>query len=567
MSEVDLLPVIKVLPTQLANQIAAGEVIERPASVIKELIENALDADATRLDIELVNGGMESIVVTDDGHGVQANELPLAISRHATSKIESVEDLLNLHSLGFRGEALASICSVSQWEMISRPHDQSQAVKISHLMPDDTIAINHAPGTRVSIKQLFCNTPARRKFLRAERTEYRHCDDVIKRMALARFDVAFYVKHNGRQSLRLPAVTEDIGRSRRVAQICGDAYVKQSVVIDYPHTGMRLWGWLSQADYSRQSTDLQYFYINGRIIRDRVINHAVRLAYQPVLPAGRHAAYVLHLEIDPAMVDVNVHPTKYEVRFRESRIIHDFISRCIRDAIHAVSSGDGSPSAKNISHDVYAASSLDKGNSYQTKVSEQHILYPSTAGTRFGNVLTVVHERYALTQQSLSQGQQRFYLLDLQTAVAIWVSSLLLDGLNGSGKKEIKSLPLLIPQRLVLATNELAVFKQHQKLFGSLGFDLSLTEDKNLLIRKIPSLLQCYDSKKLIQQLLIAVIDTTAPEKELSTALFELLPDYKKLDLNVIFSAIELSINKSADEYTSCWRELTPTDLNDWLGG
>ena len=566
MSEVDLLPVIKVLPTQLANQIAAGEVIERPASVVKELIENALDADATRIDIELVSGGMESIVVTDDGHGVHGNELPLAISRHATSKIESVDDLLNLHSLGFRGEALASICSVSQWEMISRPHNQSQAVKISHLLPDEIIDINHAPGTRVSIKQLFCNTPARRKFLRAERTEYRHCDDVIKRMALARFDVAFYVKHNGRQTLRLPAVTEDIGRSRRVSQICGDAYVKQSAVIDYPHSGMRLWGWLSQAGYSRQSTDLQYFYINGRIIRDRVINHAVRLAYQQVLPAGRYAAYVLHLELDPATVDVNVHPTKYEVRFRESRIIHDFISRSIRDAIQTISPGDVPHSGQYVSQTSKNFSVTD-GRFQKANLGEQSSLYQQTAGTHFGTVLTVVHERFALTQLTLTQGQQRFYLLDLQMAVALWVSSLWPAGSDAAEKKEIKSLPLLIPQRLDLGQDELTVFERNNDFFASLGFELGLTEDKNLLIRKIPSLLQCYDSKKLIQQLLITVIDMAAPEKQLSAVLSELLPDYKKLDLNLLFLAIERSINKSADVYANCWRELTTTDLNDWLAG
>jgi len=568
MSEVKLPPVIKILPTQLANQIAAGEVIERPASVIKELLENALDASASRIDVELVNGGMDHIIVTDDGHGVHANELPLAISRHATSKLDSVEDLLNLHSLGFRGEALASICSVSEWEMISRPHAQKQAVKISYLLPDEMIEINHAPGTRVSIKQLFCNTPARRKFLRAERTEYRHCEDVIKRMALARFDVAFYVKHNGRQTLRLPAVNDDVGRSRRVAQICGEAFIKQSMVIDYPRSDMRLWGWVSQTDYSRQSTDLQYFYINGRIIRDRVINHAIRLAYQHVLPAGRHAAYVLHLEIDPATVDVNVHPTKYEVRFRESRIIHDFISRSIRDAIKVTSSGYAENSEQNAAQALYADLSVAEGNTYQgnlqqTQIREQHGLYQQTTDSFFGNILTIVHDRFALTLRS--QAQNQFFIVDLQAVVAIWVSSLWFARDDKLEKNEIKSLPLLIPQRLELSQNELTAFEKNKDWFSTLGFELSVTEDKNVLIRKIPSLLQCYDSAELIQKLLVVAVDkkmpTTDSEKFVSRIFFDLIPDYKKLDLKIIFAAIK----QSSDKYAKCWRELSSLDLSDWL--
>ena len=550
MSEVKLPPVIKILPTQLANQIAAGEVIERPASVIKELLENALDASATRIDIELVNGGMDHIIVTDDGHGVHANELSLAISRHATSKIDSVDDLLNLHSLGFRGEALASICSVSQWEMISRPHTQEQAAKMSYLLPDEMIEINHAPGTRVSIKQLFCNTPARRKFLRAERTEYRHCEDVIKRMALARFDVAFYVKHNGRQTLRLPAVNDDIGRSRRVAQICGEAFIKQSMVIDYPRSDMRLWGWVSRADYSRQSTDLQYFYINGRIIRDRVINHAIRLAYQHVLPVGRHAAYVLHLEIDPATVDVNVHPTKYEVRFRESRIIHDFISRSIRDAIKVTPPGYAAESGPGASHVLYTGADYASSDIHQTGIAEQHVVYRQDAGDLFGNLLMIVHERFALTTQ-----HQKVFLIDLQMAIATWVSSFWL------GEPEIKSLPLLIPQRLELRQRELAAYKKNEEAFSSLGFELSLTEDKNLLIRKIPSLLQYYDGEKLLQKLFSLIVDSELSKHTVSAALFDLIPDYKKLDLNIIFTAIETS----SDEYATCWRELSTSDLSNWL--
>ena len=556
MSEVDLLPNIKRLPTQLANQIAAGEVIERPASVIKELIENALDAQASRVDIELVNGGMEGITVSDDGHGIHANELSLAISRHATSKIDSVEDLLNLHSLGFRGEALASICSVSEWEIISRPQAQEQAAKITYLMPEKIIEINHAQGTRISIKQLFCNTPARRKFLRAERTEYRHCEDVIKRMALARFDVAFYLKHNGRQTLKLPAVSDDTGRSRRVAQICGENFIKQSIVIDYPHSGMRLWGWLSQPEYSRQSTDLQYFYINGRIIRDRVISHAIRLAYQHLLPPGRHAAYVLHLEIDPAVVDVNVHPTKYEVRFRESRIIHDFISRSIRDAIHQASPDTYNFNQQNVHNGVYT----NPGNQTQQhkSIAEQQAFYQQTTQSKFGDILTIVDDRFALTQQ-----QQRLFLIDFKAAAAKWVSMQLFAGLK---TKQIKSLPLLIPQRLTLTKQEAANFNKRNEELTRLGFELSLTEDECLLVRKVPSLTQCYESTSLIMNLLMLNPITKISAENLNAVLFDLIPDYTMLDLNIMLTAIESSNQQSTDEFAACWREITTADLGNWLG-
>jgi len=564
MSEVDLLPIIKRLPAQLANQIAAGEVIERPASVVKELIENALDAQASRIDVELINGGMESIVVSDDGHGIQTNELALAISRHATSKIDSVEDLLNLHSLGFRGEALASICSVSQWEMISRPNSQKQAAKISYLMSEQVVDINHAPGTRMSVKQLFCNTPARRKFLRAERTEYRHCDEVIKRMALARFDVAFYVKHNGRQTLKLPVVSEDIGRSRRVAQICGESFIKQSLVIDYPHSGMRLWGWISQAEYSRQSTDLQYFYINGRIIRDRVINHAIRLAYQHVLPPGRHAAYVLHLDIDPAAVDVNVHPTKHEVRFRESRIIHDFISRSIRDAIHLVSPNllpqDSIPHTEyNVLQSSYETdAALVNRNESVLKIAEQHGLYQQIDSNLFGNVLTIINGRFALTQQ-----QQKLFLIDLQAAAAIWISQLWRTAFDNN---EIKSLPLLIPLRLAFSEQEIENFEKRKEQLTSLGFELSVLEDDNLLIRKIPSLIQSYKIESLVTQFLSSNVEPITTDTTLHGILFDLIPDYTKLDLTIMFAAIESDNLHLSKDFSACWRELTTSDLTNLLG-
>jgi len=553
MPEVDHLPVIKRLPGQLANQIAAGEVIERPASVLKELIENALDAGATRIDIELQKGGMEHIAVTDNGCGIHTDELALAISRHATSKIAHVDDLLNLQSLGFRGEALASICSVSQWELISRPETVKQAAQISYRLPDEVIEINHPPGTRVSIKHLFHTTPARKKFLRAEQTEFRHCYDVIKRISLACFDVAFYVKHNGRQILRLPAVNDDIGRSRRIVQVCGESFIKQSFVIDYPRNAMRLWGWISQPDYSRQSTDLQYFYINGRIIRDRVINHAIRFAYQHALPAGRHAAYVLHLDVDPSMVDVNVHPTKHEVRFRESRVIHDFVSRSIRESLQpqlnlqqpvTESHSYSSLTAAGIPGSMPAA--ID-----QPGLAESQAEYQRNTASHFGKLVALVKNQFALTQS-----QEYLYLVDLQQAATIWLKS---QWYTLYKQQDIKSTPLLLPERTSLNENELNNYHHNKTVLDAIGFEFQLLEGDVLLIRKIPSLLQAYDSKAIIQSFLEDNYFGADIEEVMSEALKDKAPDYTKLELNILFDVM------SQDIYAHCWREITSIDLQDWL--
>lgn len=547
MPEVKQLPVIKRLPVQLANQIAAGEVIERPASVLKELIENSLDAAATRLDIELVNGGMDHIVVTDNGHGIQASELALAISRHATSKIESVQDLVQLNSLGFRGEALASICSVSEWEMISKPASAKQASKMSHLMPDQSVEINHTTGTRVSVRNLFHNTPARRKFLRAERTEYRHCEDVIKRLALTSFDVAYYVKHNGRVTMRLPAVNDDIGRSRRVAQVCGEAFIKQSMAIDYPRKDMRLWGWVSQPEYSRQSADLQFFYINGRIIRDRVITHAIRSAYQDVLPPGRHPAYVLHLEVEPSCVDVNVHPTKHEVRFRESRVVHDFVSHSIRDALQ-----QGLPGyyhQDSLTASVPLQTVTGHASAHADLVNEQTGRYQLQTKTLFGRILTLVHKRFVVTQQ-----HECMYLVDLQKATALWVSRQWQDAVSNH---KIKSLPLLLPQRLELSPAEVPVYRQHQDVFQKYGFDLSLLSDHELLIRRIPSSTQPYDSVELIRRLLSYREPEEFFESDLAEQLRQLVPDHTGLDLDLLLGTVA-----SSECYAACWREISSSDLS-----
>ncbi|MGY8871711.1 MAG: DNA mismatch repair endonuclease MutL, partial [Pseudomonadales bacterium] len=329
---------IHLLSPRLANQIAAGEVVERPASVVKELLENSLDAGATRLEVDVEQAGIKLIRIRDDGDGIEKDDLPLALSRHATSKIYELEDLEAVASLGFRGEALASISSVSRLTLTSRRIDSEHAWQVQTEGRDMSAQLSpaaHPQGTTVEMRDLFFNTPARRKFLKTENTEFKHLEEVVKRLALSRFDVAFQLKHNGRVIHQLKPASVKAEQERRVAAVCGPAFVDQSLHVDMnaEASGLSLRGWIGLPTFSRSQADLQYFFVNGRMIRDKLVTHAVRQAYADVLFHGRHPAYVLYLELDPALVDVNVHPTKHEVRFREGRLVHDFIFRSIHRVI------------------------------------------------------------------------------------------------------------------------------------------------------------------------------------------------------------------------------------------
>jgi len=334
---------IKQLSPHLINQIAAGEVVERPASVVKELLENSLDADATHIEIDIEQGGMKRIRIRDNGIGIAKDELSLALSRHATSKIANMDDLENIQSLGFRGEALPSISSISRLKISTHKKDEDEAWCLQgdgQEVFGDPEPIAHPQGTTIDVKDLFFNVPARRKFLKTEKTEFRHLEDVVKKMALSRFDVGFALQHNGRNILNLRAAEDRLLADKRVAEICGSAFIEQSLYFDYSAAGLRLWGWMGLPTFSRSQADLQYFFVNGRVIRDRVVSHAIRQAYQDVLYHGRHPAYVLFLELEPKLVDVNAHPTKHEVRFRESRLVHDFLYRTLHQALADVRPGD-----------------------------------------------------------------------------------------------------------------------------------------------------------------------------------------------------------------------------------
>ena len=355
---------IRLLDNRLANQIAAGEVVERPASAVKELLENSLDAGARRLTIEIESGGVKLLRIRDDGHGIPKDDLSLALSRHATSKISELEDLEGVATLGFRGEALASISSVSRLTLTSNVEGQESGWQAqvegrdmeAHMMPAP-----HPIGTTIEVKDLFFNTPARRKFLRTEKTEFSHLEEVVKRLALSRFDVGFTLRHNQRSIHQLRAARTQAEKDRRVASLCGSKFIENAVIIDLEASGLKLTGWVGLPTFSRASADLQYFFVNGRVIRDKLVGHAVRQAYRDVLFHGRHPTFVLYLELDPSLVDVNVHPTKHEVRFRDGRTVHNFLYSTLNRALGEVRPDDQLPPASLSSSARELTSGIDAG--------------------------------------------------------------------------------------------------------------------------------------------------------------------------------------------------------------
>ncbi|MGI9889953.1 DNA mismatch repair endonuclease MutL [Vibrio chagasii] len=350
---------IKILPARLANQIAAGEVVERPASVVKELVENSLDSGATRIDIDIEKGGAKMIRVRDNGKGILKDELALALSRHATSKIHTLDDLEAIVSLGFRGEALASISSVARLTMTSRPATQDQAWAAHSEGRDMQVKLQpaaHPIGTSVEVLDLFFNTPARRKFLRTEKTEFTHIDELLKRIALSRFDVTINLRHNGKMIRQYRAAKTEVQAEKRIAAVCGNPFVRHMLKIGLEHQGLKLHGWITTPEGARQQSDLQYCYVNGRMMRDKLINHAIRQSYETSLRPDQFATYVLFIELDPHQVDVNVHPAKHEVRFHQARLVHDFIYQALSDGLAQSKQIDAAPINQSAFHQSEAPS-------------------------------------------------------------------------------------------------------------------------------------------------------------------------------------------------------------------
>jgi len=512
---------IRVLPEQLIHQIAAGEVVERPASVVKELVENSLDAGATAIEVEVDGGGATLVRVRDDGAGIAGDELVLALARHATSKIGSIDDLEAVRTLGFRGEALPSIASVSRMKMISRPKDAPVALAVT--AADGAITgpapQPHPPGTTVEVRDLFFNVPARRKFLRAERTELGQVERLVERLALSRFDVGFRLTSARKVLADHPPARDERSRDARVAAVLGDEFIRHALKLAHEGAGMRLSGWFCLPTYARSQADQQHFFLNGRPLRDKLIASAVRLAYRDVLYHGRHPAYALYLEMDPARVDVNAHPQKLEVRFREPGLVHDFIFRTLERAIAETRPAQAAavdiPAARfdqrmplpaaeprTSALDLYVAlgggvreAELATSVEVQSPAAERE-LDPVATGTEhpLGYAIAQLHGIYIL-----AQAQGGLVLVDMHAAHERTTYERLKAAL---GSQRVASQPLLVPVPVAVSVAEADEAEAQAALFDELGIELSRSGPTQLLVRSMPALLTASDPAALVRDML-----------------------------------------------------------------
>jgi DNA mismatch repair protein MutL len=555
---------IRLLPPQLINQIAAGEVVERPASVVKEVLENSLDAGARRVELDIEQGGKALIRVRDDGIGIPRDELALALARHATSKIASLEELEQVASLGFRGEALPSIASVSRLSLTSRTGADAAGWRVggdgSESVPEPEPAA-HPQGTTVEIRDLFFNTPARRKFLRAEATEYKHIEDVVRRIALSRFSVAINLAHNQRQQWRLPAAETREQREQRLARLCGQPFIEHSLYLEHAAAELRLSGWIAQPTFSRSQADLQYFFVNGRVVRDKLISHAVRQAYQDVLFHGRHPAFVLYLELDPAAVDVNVHPAKHEVRFRDSRLVHDFLFRALHEALardrpaHNAGapepfggSGGGAaapataafasrqqPMPLRVAEHVHAYAALHPSPAAAPPAAQASADTDAGAPPPLGYALAQLHGIYILAQNAAG-----LVLVDMHAAH----ERITYEGLKQACDDEgLRAQPLLVPVTLAVSEREAALAEEAAAVFADLGLEIDRLGPERLVVRQVPALLRQADIATLVRDVLsdLAEHDTSTRLHEARNAVLSSMACHGSVRANRQLSSAEMN--------------------------
>jgi DNA mismatch repair protein MutL len=523
---------IQLLSDSLINQIAAGEVIERPASVVKELVENALDAGARRIEVELERGGCGLIRVSDDGAGIDAADLSLALARHATSKIASQKDLENVATLGFRGEALPSIGSVSRLSLASRTAQAAHAWVVDAREGEVSAPAPaaHGAGTRVEVRDLFFNVPARRKFLRAENTEYQHIVRMLERMALSRFDVAFALIHNGRNVWSLGAAPSNELRLERVARICGEEFAAHVIELSHETESLRLEGWLALPTFSRSQADLQFAYVNGRFVRDKLIVGAARLAYRDVLFHGRFCAYVLYLHLDPSQVDVNAHPQKLEVRFRDSRRVHDFVFRTLEkvlaDTRPAADSAGSAPADWLTGASNFAAAaptqahfalpeathraSADAYRSYLSAPTAQvqdqwpaqgplNGAGPHGTSAPLGYAIAQLHGVYILAQAA-----DGMVLVDMHAAH----ERIMYEGMKKLLAGETSQQQLLIPEVLNVTPAQADMAEEHQQEFLALGFGVTRLGPDQLALRAVPTLLAGRDPAGIVRDVLSDLLES-----------------------------------------------------------
>jgi DNA mismatch repair protein MutL len=539
---------IHALPLQLANQIAAGEVVERPASVLKELVENSIDAGATQIDIQIEGAGSQLIKVTDNGSGIHPQDLPLALSRHATSKLNSKEQLSHIDSLGFRGEALPSIASVSRLTLVSKQKDQDCAWQLNGdgKAPEPAA---HPDGTSISVAELFFNLPARRHFLRSDKTELHHLQTCFNRLALSRFDIGFAVRFGDQQN-RLPAISDPADYPRRIGKICGSGFIRDARYFDQQFDAIRLRGWVGKRSAHRAQTDVQYFFINGRVIRDRIINHAIRQAYGDALPPGRQPAYLLYLELPLDRVDVNVHPTKHEVRFRDARLVHGLITRAVEEALN-----DTETAARTQSELPLAGATPSEVRDNQPAYKDhQAKLALSTTGINkprhSADPLLLLHQRFALVTEpepalvDLQRADHQLRQQQLQQAIA---------------ENRLASRPILVPTPLSLSSQQLALLDQHRQLLEQFAIFYDIKAEQ-AAIRRIPYLLSQVD----LQQLTSAVVECLEinghDQSALSHTLKSLLP-LSPIQSQQQAHDILAQLDIRPSQASSWWQRLDPATL------
>lgn len=554
---------IQILPARLANQIAAGEVVERPASVVKELVENSLDSGATKIELDIEKGGHKRICVRDNGKGINKDELTLALSRHATSKISSLDDLESITSMGFRGEALASISSVSRLALISKPANQSEAWQAQCEGREMQVKITpaaHPDGTSVDVQDLFFNTPARRKFLRTEKTEFSHIDEIMRRIALSRFDVSFTIRHNGKVVRKYPAASNDNAQLKRIGSICGNDFAQQAMLIESEYQGLKLSGWL--ATHSRPHGDLQYFYVNGRMMRDKLINHAIRQAYEGLLEPEQYPAYVLYLQIEPDQVDVNVHPAKHEVRFHQARLVHDFLLQVLKDALQQTHESGPDLGANPISHEplhdyikplAQHQSSPTSGSGRESSASYGSSTVSRSAAENYQQLMSPASPSVSQPQAQDFNPSRWLQISNQQLLIKLEQDFWLLDTLH-LYQRQVQQLltaspvpqPLLMPVAIEADENLLQAAQQRTAILSENGIEIGCSP-KRIMLRKVPS-----GTRELNWSLLLpALLDCEYQQQsELHQAIINTLP--------------ELNIEFGHHQTTQLWQRFVQECAEDW---
>ena len=577
----DLTQRIHKLSTALANQIAAGEVINRPSSVVKELLENSLDAGASEIKLDIRKGGRLLISVQDNGHGIHPDDLPLALAQHATSKLITQTDLERIKTLGFRGEALSSIASVSRLKLSSRIADENHGWSIN-VTQGDTLSeqepTSMVVGTSVEVRDLFFNTPARRKFLRTDNTEFFHIREIVRRVALSRYDVSFHLKHNNKTVLQCSGKQKYF--TERVLAIFGKKFLTNSFELDYERNGLRLWGWFGHPEIARNQVDQQYFYLNGRVIRDKQVNHAVRMASQDHIYTGKHAVYVLFLEMDVSDVDVNVHPAKHEVRFRQARDVHDFIYGALMQACEEKTMRQLNTREHNIhEQDIQEQGAQysfthdhDNNSGFQSSLKSgmrgSSNNKPWDKSSSDSNDLLLIEGHYLITQ---IQGE--LLLIDVPLCQEIVVSSKLE---NDFATKGIRHRPLLVPLTMIVSAEDADFVESRASVFESFGLKVERVAPDSLLIREIPLLLEYADITSLINDMM-PLIKSDKPSEEIISMMSGHVNDagLVKIDEKIVTQLMDEVRSTNSDSglvekvkrgaKTMAWRTLDNESLSDLL--